>query len=266
MTNKSIVHVADIHFGCEDKQALKALAEALPGIDPALIVVAGDLTYRARKSEFQNAGAWLATLQRPIVLTPGNHDAPYFNLDRFFDPFDDFERSFADSGMQTYQDETFSIVSLNTARGVQTRLNWAHGVITVPQAQAAAARLREMRQDTGNGRAVRIVVCHHPLLVPDGAPIKTRTRGGPEAAEIFAHAGIDLVLTGHLHRPFAQAFPFGDRNTWSVGCGTLSERQRGTPASFSVLRRTEKSVEVTPWHVVDGVAEATETQTLPLRR
>ena len=266
MTHASIVHVADIHFGCEDKQALQALADALPGIDPALIVVAGDLTYRARKREFEAAGAWLATLQRPIVLTAGNHDAPYFNFDRLFDPFDDFHRSFAESGVQTYQDDAFSIVSLNTARGVQARLNWAHGVITVPQAQAAAARLREMRKDTGDGGAVRIVVCHHPLLVPAGAPIKTSTRGGPEAAEIFAHAGVDLVLSGHLHRPFAQAFPFGDRNTWSVGCGTLSERQRGAPASFSVLTRTEKSVAVTPWHVNAGVAEPTETRTLPLRR
>ena len=187
---------------------------------------------------------------------------PYLNLyDRLFDPFDDFDRSFAESGVQTYQDDMFSIVSLNTARGVQSRLNWAHGVITVPQAQAAAARLGQMRKG-----AVRIVVCHHPLLVPAGAPIKTSTRGGPEAAEIFAHLGVDLVLTGHLHRPFAQAFPFGDRHTWSIGCGTLSQRQRGTPASFSVLTRTEGGVEVTPWHVNAGVAEPTETQKLPLRR
>jgi len=262
VTTPSIVHVADIHFGCEDTQALTALADALPAIDPALIVVAGDLTYRGRKREFEAAEAWLATLQRPIVLTAGNHDVPFLNLfERAFAPFDGFDRGLAGSGVQTYQDDAFSIVSLNTARGIQTRLNWAHGVIGVAQAQAAAARLSEMRQGTA-----RIVVCHHPLVLPPGAPIRTRTSGGPEAAEIFAHAGVDLVLTGHLHRPFAQPFPYGDKNTWSLGCGTLSHRQRGTPASFSVLTRTKTGVDVTPWHAMDGVATPTETQRIPLRR
>ena len=262
MTTASIVHVGDIHFGCEDAQALTALANALPGIDPALIVVAGDLTYRGRRSEFEAAGAWLAALQRPIVLTAGNHDVPFLNLfARAFTPFEDFDRNLADCGVQTYEDDAFSIVSLNTARGMQTRLNWAHGVITAEQARAAAARLGDMRPGTA-----RIVVCHHPLVLPPGAPIRTRTRGGPEAAEILAHAGVDLVLTGHLHRPFAQPFPFGDKKTWSLGCGTLSHRQRGTPASFSVMTRTAGGVEVTPWHAVDGVATPTETQRIPLRR
>lgn len=260
MTHASIVHVADIHFGCEDRAALAALANALPRIDPALIVVAGDLTYRARRREFAAAGEWLATLGRPIVLTAGNHDAPYFNFDRFFDPFDDFERSFANSGVQTFEDDAFSIVSLNTARGIQPRLNWAHGVIDAHQTAAAVAQLKAMRADT-----VRIVVCHHPLLVPHGAPIRTSTRGGPEAAEAFAHAGVDLVLTGHLHRPFAQAFPFGDRKTWSVGCGTLSQRQRGAPASFSVLTRVPGGIDVTAWHVEKDVAAAAETRRLDLR-
>jgi 3',5'-cyclic AMP phosphodiesterase CpdA len=262
VTNPSIVHVADIHFGCEDARALDALAAALPAIDPALIVVAGDLTYRGRKREFEAAAAWLTTLGCPIVIAAGNHDAPYFNLvDRVLEPFHRFDRSFAERGVQTYQDDAFSIVSLNTARAVQMRLNWAHGVISTTQALAASARLAEMQKNTA-----RIVVCHHPMMVPDGAPIKTRTRGGAEAAEIFAQGGVDLVLTGHLHRPFAQAFPFADRKTWSIGCGTLSHRQRGTPASFSVLTRTPGGVEVTPWHAMDGAAHPTETQRIALRR
>ena len=259
---RSIVHVGDIHFGAEDTRALNALADALTHINPSLVVVAGDLTYRARRGEFVAARQWLASLGLPVVLTAGNHDIPYYDLvARAFSPFAAFDRNFSNSGVRSLQNEAFSIVTLNTARGMQTRLNWAQGVISVPQAQAAAAELSAMRRG-----AVRIVVCHHPLILPAGAPIKAYTRGGPEAAEIFVHAGVDLALSGHLHRPFAQAFPFGDRNTWSVGCGTLSHRQRGAPASFSVLTRTEGGVEVTPWHVNAGVAEPTETQKLPLRR
>jgi len=44
-----------------------------------------------------------------------------------------------------------------------------------------------------------------------------------------------VIVTGHLHTPFVEALPFGDRLTYATGCGTLSERLRGRPPSILQL-------------------------------
>ena len=65
-----------------------------------------------------------------------------------------------------------------------------------------------------------------------------RVWGGPAAARRFAEAGVDLVLTGHIHAPFAWPYPFGDARTYGVGAGTLSLRERGVPPGFNLNRLT----------------------------
>ncbi|MBL8560585.1 MAG: metallophosphoesterase [Hyphomonadaceae bacterium] len=258
----TIALLADIHFGCEDKQAIDAFAAALPEIDPAVVVVAGDLTYRGRRHEFEAAERWLATLKRPVVLAPGNHDVPHYNVfHRLIAPFARYDSHMHDDGVQIFNDDAVSIVTVNTARGVQARLNWAHGVISRDQADNAARTLA-----TAPAGAARLVCCHHPLVVPKGAPIKTRTKGGEDAAAALTAAGVDVVMTGHLHRPFAEPLPFGDRKTWSVGAGTMSERQRGDPPGFTTLTRTPGAMRMVIWDAGDAVAKPREAITLELRR
>lgn len=258
----TIALLADIHFGCEDKRAIDAFAAALSAIDPAVVVVAGDLTYRGRRHEFEAAARWLATLKRPVVLAPGNHDVPHYNVfQRFVTPFARYQSHMRDEGAQIFSDDAVSIVTVNTARGVQARLNWAHGVISSEQTENAARALAAAPRNV-----VRIVCCHHPLVVPAGAPIRTRTKGGEEAAAALTAAGVDVVMTGHLHRPFAEPLPFGDRKTWSVGAGTMSERQRGDPPGFTTLTRAPGAMRMVMWDAGDAVAKPREAITLALRR
>ena len=53
------------------------------------------------------------------------------------------------------------------------------------------------------------------------------------------------MLTGHIHAPFAMAFPYGDGRTYAVGAATLSVRERGAPAGFNVIAFDESRIEVT---------------------
>jgi predicted phosphodiesterase len=53
---------------------------------------------------------------------------------------------------------------------------------------------------------------------------------------------VDLILTGHVHNPFAVPLPFGDHRTYAVGGGTLSRRLRGTPASFNLIEVEPETV------------------------
>jgi predicted phosphodiesterase len=91
---------------------------------------------------------------------------------------------------------------------------------------------------------LRVVACHHPLTEMIGGPMTARVWGGEEAARDFAEAGVDLVLSGHIHAPFAWPYPFGDRRTYAVGAGTLSMRERGTPAGFNVIEVDEATMRI----------------------
>ena len=71
-----------------------------------------------------------------------------------------------------------------------------------------------------------------------------RVRGGKRAAHRFVEAGVDLILTGHIHAPFAMAFPHGDERTYAVGAGTLSIRERGAPAGFNLIEFDASEIHV----------------------
>jgi predicted phosphodiesterase len=78
-----------------------------------------------------------------------------------------------------------------------------------------------------------------------GGPMTARVRGGEAAARRFCEARVDLILTGHIHAPFAMPLPYGDGMTYAVGAGTLSLRERGVPASYNLVEVGETAVTVT---------------------
>ena len=78
-----------------------------------------------------------------------------------------------------------------------------------------------------------------------GGPMTGRVWGGVEASRILSEGGVDLILTGHVHSPFAHPLPFGDHRTYAVGASTLSLRERGVPAGFNVIEVEEGCIRVT---------------------
>ena len=54
-----LLHLADLHFGgLADLRAIAAVEKMIPDLRPDAVVVAGDLTQRARHGEFQRALAF----------------------------------------------------------------------------------------------------------------------------------------------------------------------------------------------------------------
>lgn len=226
-----LVHLSDIHFGGENREAVAAAAEFVNDGEFDLTVISGDLTRFAEPAEFAAAAAWLARLKGPRLVTPGNHDAPYLAwVERIATPFRRFEAAIGPAWSQSHLGDGFAVRGLNTARGAQPRLNWSKGQIDPRQARAAAAWL-----DAAAPECVRVVACHHPLMEMIGGPMTARVWNGQAAARAFAEAGVDLVLSGHIHAPFVWPYPFGDGRTYAVGAGTLSVRERGVPPGFNVI-------------------------------
>ena len=225
-----LAHLSDIHFGGENAAAVAgALAHVNAGAFD-LVVVSGDLTRYAEIPEFEAAAAWLAKITAPKLVCPGNHDAPYLAwAERLFAPFRRYRRAIGPV-TQTFVCDGMVVRGLNTARGAQPRLNWSKGQISRRQVSRVVDSLAAAAPD-----AVRIVACHHPLIEMVGGPMTARVWGGPAAAQAFAEAGVDLVLSGHIHAPFTWPYPCGDGRTYAVGAGTLSIRERGVPPGFNVI-------------------------------
>jgi 3',5'-cyclic AMP phosphodiesterase CpdA len=249
-----LVHLTDLHFGCEDKHALVAAAKFIADLKPDAVVITGDISKDGLASELNSACAWMRELAAPVMLTPGNHDVPYYEMwGRLAYPWTRFEK--ASHGIQTtaWHTPLFSIVPVNTARAWQLRLNWAQGEISSGQTAIAAAELQ--RSQPG---ALRIVITHHPLDWPNDAPIKGVTRGGARGLEQLVDSGAELFLSGHLH--FASARLIGTR-ALSVVSGTLSQRVRHEPCAFTVIRRPlEDTIETEVVYIVGGVCQTASTR------
>jgi len=227
-----LAHLSDIHFGGENAEAVAAATELVNAGGFDLVVVSGDLTRFGEAAEFAAASDWLAQIDGPRLVTPGNHDSPYLApVERVLAPFRRFEQAIGPAPAQSHVGGGFAVRGVNTARGAQPRLNWSKGQIARRQVEEVVTWFDQ----AASASCARIVVCHHPLAEMIGGPMTARVWGGERAARAFAEARVDLVLSGHIHAPFAWAYPYGDARTYAVGAGTLSVRERGAPPGFNVL-------------------------------
>jgi 3',5'-cyclic AMP phosphodiesterase CpdA len=230
---RTIVHVSDIHFGRVDPRVVAPLVMAIRAVAPNLVAVSGDLTQRARRGQFRQARAFLDQLPPPLLVVPGNHDVPLFNLAaRFMDPYGGYRRHIAQDLEPIYQDEEMIAVGLNSARNFPFH---GGGRLNVAQVSHARARLAAAPAD-----AVRIVVTHHPFDLPEGHGDEHLIGRSDMAMRQLAEAGADLFLAGHLHVSHvghtADRYQIAGHSALVVQAGTLSTRSRGELNTFNVLR------------------------------
>jgi 3',5'-cyclic AMP phosphodiesterase CpdA len=223
-------HVSDVHFGAEDGAAIEWFGRVVKAEQPDAVIMTGDLTMRARTHEFVAAAKWLESLERPITVEVGNHDLPYFNpWARFVTPYRRY-RSLERMIEKPLDIKGVTIVPLKTTARFQWRLNWSKGYVSTRALQETLALAESVPEDD-----VVFVACHHPLVEAD-TRMSSRTRRGGQALAALAQAGVDAVLTGHVHDAFDIAREVGGRTIRLIGAGTLSERVRSTPPSFNEIR------------------------------
>lgn len=230
MARTRLFHVSDLHFGREDEQAIAWFARRVAVEQPDAVVVTGDLTMRARASEYQRAADWLASLAVPVTVEPGNHDLPYHNpVARLFWPYRRYQR--IERAIERPLDlPGVWLVPLKTTARAQWRLNWSWGVVSRRSLGEAVERLRACPR----GR-IAIVTCHHPLTDEGVSEGHGETLRGVEALHRLAQAGADAVLSGHVHDPFDVAWDADGTPIRLIGAGTLSERLRTALPSFNEL-------------------------------
>jgi 3',5'-cyclic AMP phosphodiesterase CpdA len=250
-----VVHLSDIHFGRLNPATVQPLSAAIARVAPDLLAVSGDLTQRARRSEFAAARQFLEALPFTRLVVPGNHDVPLYNVfTRFFAPLSRYRRAITSELSPVYRDEEMIVAGVNTARS----LTWGEGRINLAQVDAIVAQLAGGQPDL-----IRIVVTHHPFDLPEGVAEARLLGRAAMAMERLSAAGADLFLAGHLHVSHtghtATRYKIAGHSALVVQAGTVSTRSRGEEPSFNVLRieRPRISVERVVWDAARGAFAAT---------
>lgn len=238
-----IVHLSDLHFGRDRPDLVQPLVALIADIAPDLVVISGDLTQRARISQFQDAKRFIDQLTSPVLAVPGNHDTPLDNLWlRLFRPFGRYKKWICANLEPDFRDDTSHVVGVNTVN----RFAWQRGRLsrrTIGRICAAFA--------DGNPQDMRFVVVHHPLehlLETD----KRLMSGAKRAVRSFAACGADVVLCGHLHHTIA-APTTAEPGILLVQAGTgLSTRLRGQVNMFNVLRTDGRALSIENWQASEN--------------
>lgn len=245
----TILHASDIQFGRPYRAGVAdAFVSFAHELGADLVVVAGDLTQRAKAREYAGVGALLDRLPDvPRVVTPGNHDVPLYRFwERAFMPYRNWSRAMGPELDTVTRIPGAMVVALNSSAPRRTIVA---GRIDAPQVDFARQRFAEA--PAGDTRV--LVIHHHFVHTPDhegGSVIP----GGVQLLAAFEEMGVDLVLGGHVHQTHLttsrRLVPGESPGIPLIACGTTASRRgRGPEAgqnSLNVVRVTESTVEVVP--------------------
>jgi len=234
-----LLQISDTHFGTERPAVAEALLQLAQGQQPAVVVISGDVTQRARHAQFAAAKAFVSRLAtKAVVAVPGNHDIPLFNVfARAFYPYRGYQYAFGKQLEPEWESPEFRVICVNTTRPARHK----DGEVSAEQIKRVAERLR-----VATPEQVRVVVTHQPVYVLKGSEVHNRLHGYEQAIKAWSAAGADIIMGGHIHLPYiAPLHEHSEsvtRRCWVVQAGTaVSYRVRRHQAnSVNIIRRTEQ--------------------------
>lgn len=182
-----IVHLSDLHFGFHRAELVGSLLDRINRAGADLVVLTGDITHRGRRAQYDAAAAFLSRIQAPLMVVPGNHDVPLYNLPvRWLAPWHGFRRIVGPDLTPTWQPGNVRVLGLNSVDPFAVQ----RGVVREKEIGRVTASLDPL--------ATNIVALHHPLEHLAQVD-KELTRHAPQALARLEHAGAQIVLSGHLH-------------------------------------------------------------------
>lgn len=243
---RCIAHISDLHFGAEDRHVAEGLLDDLSQQLPHLVVVSGDLTQRARTSQFIAARAYLDRIAAPQLVVPGNHDIPLYNvLHRFTRPLSRYRHYITTDMHPFYHDGEIAVAGVNTARAT-----------TFKEGRISVAEIDRVRKqfDSVSSHLFKVLVSHHPFIPPENRVETALVGRGRLALKTLEASGCALILSGHLHLAYSgDARPYHLEMTRSIlvaQAGTaISHRRRDEANAYNqiIVDGDRLDLEVRAW-------------------
>src|ERR671911_546121 len=239
-----VLQVSDLHAGTREEPEVEGdLRTLVEQTEPELVVASGDLSHRNRPGEHERAAGLLRSLERPLLVIPGNHDIPRMPPWRFTRTFAQFQRVWPELE-PVYRSERLVCCGLNSVRPWKQQ----GGALGPFQLEQVARTVAEAPPG-----ALRMVTCHHHLV---GAPWRSRKRTIANRSTVLGalvDAGAELVLSGHVHQS-----AIGERREFEVvagdvhgtavvtapGLGQPRPKRRGEARGLHLFEAEERSIRV----------------------
>jgi 3',5'-cyclic AMP phosphodiesterase CpdA len=235
-----IAHLSDLHFGgYADLAQIEALETFLPTLDLDVVVIAGDLSQRARHGEFQAAHAFVNRLKPhvPVFVVPGNHDIEWWKS-----PLDLLGEARKYRKYSLYFRELRPVLEIPGAilAGALSSYGVAFGSLTwnirdiavkghLPTSETD--RVKEIFA-RAPADAARVLVFHHNVLPGEMSRRMGLARWRSAHRRLVA-TGADVILCGHDHQEGAGQI---DKTLAVSTSGTHSSRSRGRrPSVFNLV-------------------------------
>jgi 3',5'-cyclic-AMP phosphodiesterase len=232
-----IAQISDIHVGepTFQPEVLASIIERINRMHPDVVVVAGDITAAGYEWEFEEAAAWLAQIEAPKVIIPGNHDSRnvgYVHFERFFgERFSRYRQEFDAERAERLRATGFTVVSVDSS---DPDLNEGH---------IGREKYPWIREQFEWHDDVKIFAIHHHLVsIPGTGRERNIITDAGDLLAVLTQQDIDVILSGHKHVPFF----WGLNGILVANSGTAAtKRVRGlTPSSWNELQVDASTIKV----------------------
>lgn len=237
----SALLLSDPHFGTERPEVVRALMALCANERPDVLIWCGDITQRARRAQFEAAQRVCQQIgARHTVCIPGNHDIPLFNIvARMLDPYRGYRRAFGAPDDVRLSLPGLLVIGLNTTRPWRHK----HGEVSGKQVRHTCQWLKR-----AHPAQLRMVVTHQPVWVANPRDRRDLLRGHEAALQAWSAAGVDVIVSGHIHLPSIHGLAAASHGNARALCYV----QAGTAVSSRVRGGTHNTVHILRYGTEDS--------------
>ncbi|PEN14632.1 transcriptional regulator [Longibacter salinarum] len=230
-----IAHVSDPHFGrIAHPGIVDALVEEINERPFDLVAISGDLTQRARPSEFAAATSMIERFEAPVIVVPGNHDVyPWWRpFRRMLTPLKRYRSLVSTDMTPSVVNDRIAVLGINSAHGRTIK----GGRIGEEERQTVKEFFEQVSHQ------FKILVLHHHLTQIQALGPHDVARQAEATLEVAADAGVNLILCGHLHISHVEPLEIvpNERRIVIASAGTAtSTRGRGSNRKTNFYNRID---------------------------
>jgi len=183
-----IIQISDLHFGMNNQALIQPFFDDIAQFKPEIVIISGDVTQRATEAQFIQFKEFLTQLPGQILVVPGNHDIPLYNLlARLIHPFRRYKQHVSPSLEVEFANEQVNILGVNSVTPYKIK----DGTLN----DKTLARIKNHFWATSG--QLNILFFHHNLNYFSG--MHHPVNAAEEFISYLKESPIHLVCTGHLH-------------------------------------------------------------------